>query len=89
MRLELLDDAGVTMLAVVIPGVDLEGMTREQRDRAAARWLFADVPAPYVSRKLRQAHLRSVWRRRPRDRWRAAMRAAQRQLRCKSWRCLR
>lgn len=26
--------------AVVVPGVDLEGMTADQRDRAMARWLF-------------------------------------------------
>lgn len=29
--------------AVVVPGVDLEGLTGEQRDRAMATWLFADA----------------------------------------------
>lgn len=75
MRMELVDEQGVTMVAVVVPGVDLEGMSTEQRDRAMARWLFADVPSPYVSHSMRQAHLRHVWRLRPRDRWRARMRA--------------
>jgi len=37
---------------VVVPGVELAGMTDEQRDRAMARWLFAPDPPPPVAERL-------------------------------------
>lgn len=42
------------MRPVVVPGVNLEGMTGEEKDRALARWLFSPASG-MISRDLRQA----------------------------------
>jgi len=37
--------------AVVVPGVDLEGLTDDERDRAMSSWLFGEKPAGVDTRR--------------------------------------